>query len=415
MVKKLFGLLVVLVCAVSAGAQIRTVQHNSGFVPSGTAVAVQFQSNVTAGNVLFVAASTYAGQTLNVPTDSQGNVYALAAAVTNPGNAVAVIYATTAASTGANTVTCHVAGSDNIHCHIYEVAGVTTMVDASGTGMFTGSALSVSTAAATTNASDYVLSYFAADNSKLTFTGGSGYGDVETTDSPSNDTAFSEDGIVSAIGIPIATATASGTDAFAELIVAFKSAPPPPPTLILAPTSLSFTAIAGTTPASGTFNISMASGSSSFSTASDVPWLSISPASGTAALAATTITASAASEASCPQYLIGHLTVTAPGAANSPQTETVTYTANCIQHTVQLSWAAAVTPPALDGYNVYRYGAGAGCSGSATKLNSALTAATTYADNTVQSGSTYCYYSTASSAGVESAPSNTFSVTVPTP
>ena len=415
MLKKLFGLLVVLLCTVSADAQIRTVQHNSGFAPTGTTVAVPFQNNVTAGNVLFVATSTYAGQTLNIPADSQGNVYALAATVTNPGNSVAAIYATTAATTGANTVTCRVAGSDNIHCHIYEVTGVTTMVDASGAGLFTGSALSVSTTAATTNASDYVLSYFAADNSKLTFTVGAGYGDVETTVSPSNDTAFSEDSIVSAIEVPTATATASGTDAFAELIVAFKSAPPPPPALTLAPTSLSFTAIAGTTPAGGTFNVSMTSGSSSFSIASDVPWLSISPASGTAGLTATTITASAVPEALCPQYLIGHLTVTAPGAANSPQTETVTYAANCLQHTVQLSWAAAVTPPALDGYNVYRYAAGAGCSGSATKLNSALTAATTYADNTVQSGSTYCYYSTASSAGVESAPSNTFSVTVPTP
>jgi len=411
-VKTLLGFMLALMCAVSAGAQIRTVQHNSGFAPGGASVAVVFKGNVTSGNVLFVAVSTYAGQTLSAPTDSQGNVYALAATATNPGNSVASIYVTTAASTGPNTVTCHIAGSHNLHCHIYEVAGVTTTVDASGTGMLTGNALSVSTTAATTNPSDYVLSYFAADNSQLTFTVGAGYADAETTNSPSNDTAFSEDSIVAATGVPTATATANGSDAFAELIVAFKGAGP---TLILAPTSLSFAATAGTAPANNTFNLSMSLGSSSFSVASDAVWLSVSPTTGTVGTTATAMTLSAPLQTTCPQFLIGHITVTAPGAINSPQTETVTYTANCIQHTVQFSWTASVTPPALDGYNVYRFGAGAGCSGSVTKLNSSLITTTTFADNTAVSGSTYCYYSTASSAGVESVPSNVSSLTVPTP
>jgi len=412
MVKTLFGFMLALMCAVSAGAQIRTVQHNSGFSSGGMSVAVLFKGNVTSGNVLFVAVSSYAGQTLIAPTDSQGNAYALAATTMNPGNSVASIYVATAASTGPNTVTCRLAGSSNSHCHIYEVAGVTTTVDASGTRMLTGNALSVSTTAATTNPSDYVLSYFAADNSQLTFTAGAGYGDAETTNSPSNDTAFSEDSIVAATGVPTATATVNGSDAFAELIVAFKGAGP---TLILAPTSLSFAAIAGTTPANNTLNVSMSSGSSSFSTASDAAWLSVSAASGTVGTTATTLTVSAPSEMTCPQFLIGHITVTAPGAINSPQTETVTYTANCIQHTVQFSWTVPATPPALDGYNIYRYAAGAGCAGSVTKINSLLITTTTFADNTPVSGATYCYYSTASSAGVESVPSNIFSLTVPTP
>ena len=239
MAKTFLGLMLALMCAASAGAQVQTVQHNSGFVPSGTLVAVQFKGNVSSGNVLFVAVSAYAGQTLNAPTDSQGNVYALAATTTNPGNSVASIYVATAASTGANSVTCHIAGSGNIHCHIYEVTGVTPTVDALGTRLLTGNILIVSTAAATTNASDYVLSYFAADNSQLTFTAGAGYGDAEATISPSNDTAFSEDSVLAAPGIPTATATASGSDAFAELIVAFKGAVPAAPTLTLSPTSLS--------------------------------------------------------------------------------------------------------------------------------------------------------------------------------
>src|ERR1700686_5120350 len=154
MVKTLLGLMGALMCAFSAGAQVRTVQHNSGFTAAGASVAVPFTSNVTFGNVLFVAGSTYAGQTLIAPTDSQGNVYALVATTTNPGNSVASIYVTTATSTGANTVTCRLGGSSNNHCHIYEVAGVTTTVDASGRQIVTGSALSVSTTVATTNASD---------------------------------------------------------------------------------------------------------------------------------------------------------------------------------------------------------------------------------------------------------------------
>ena len=415
MVRTLLGLMVALMFAGSARAQISTVQHNSGFARSGTSVAVPFKGNVTSGNVLFVAVSTYAKQTLSAPTDSQGNVYTLAATATNPGNSVASIFTTTAASTGANTVTCHIAASGNLHCHIYEVAGVTTTVDASGTRLLTGTALSVSTTASTTNASDYVLSYFAADNSQPTFTAGPGYGDAETTNSPSNDTAFSEDSILAATGVPTATATASGSDAYAELVVSFKGAIPPGPNLILAPTGLSFAATAGTTPAQSSFNISMSLGTSSYSAVSDAVWLTVSPTSGTTDLTTTTLTVNAAMQPTCPQFLIGHITVTAPGALNSPQTETVTYTANCIQHTVQLSWAIPAMPPALDGYNAYRFAAGAGCTGAATKLNSSLITTTTFADNTVVSGSTYCYYSTASSAGVESAPSNIFSLTVPTP
>lgn len=413
--KSLFAMTAALLCSASVSAQIRTVQHAGGSGFNGSSVAVPFKANVTSGNVLFVAASAYAGQTITTPTDSQGNVYALAATATNPGNAVAAIYVTGATSTAANTVTCHIAGSGNLHCHIYEVAGVTTTLDASGTQLLSGSALSVSTAAATTNANDYVLSYFAADNSQLSFIPGAGYGNAETTASASNDSAFSEDSVIPAAAVQTATATASGSDAFAELIVAFKAAPPPGPSLILSPPSLSFAATAGTTPTSSTFNVSMSIGSASFSTTSDVAWLSVSPTSGTLGITPTTLTVDPSVLTTCPQFLTGHVTITAAGVGNSPQTEKITYTANCIQHSVQLTWAAPLTPPALDGYNVYRYVAGAGCAGPVTALNKSLLTTPAFADNTAQSGSTYCYYSTASSAGVESAPSNTFSVIVPTP
>jgi hypothetical protein len=410
-----FLLIVALLYAVSAKAQIQTVQHASGFVPSSTSVAVPFKSNVTAGDVLFVTVSTYANKTLSTPTDSQANAYTLAVTGTNPGNSVASIYVGTAKSTGADTVTCHIGASDNIHCHIYEVKGVTTTLDSSGTQLLTGTALSVSTASATTNASDYVLSFFAEDNSQHTFTVGAGYGDAETTNSPSSDSAFSEDKVVATTGVQTATATSSSSGVFVDLIVAFKGAGTTGPTLTLAPASLAFTATAGMAPANKMFNISMSAGSWSFSTSSDAGWLSVLPTSGTVGTTVIPLTVSAASQATCPQSLTGHITVTAAGAGNSPQVETVTYAVNCIQHTVQLSWTASATPPAVDGYNVYRYTAGAGCTGSVTKLKSALITTTTFADNTVASGSSYCYYSTASSSGVESSASNTFSVSVPTP
>ncbi|MGH9680143.1 MAG: BACON domain-containing protein [Candidatus Acidiferrales bacterium] len=370
---------------------------------------------MTSADVLFVAVSTYTAQTVNAPTDSQGNTYALAATAANPGNSVASIYVATAALTGSDTITCHLGGPSNVHCHIYEVTGVTTTLDASGVALSTGSALSVSTTAATSYPNDYILSYFAADNSRVTYTPGPYSSDGETTISPSNDTAFSEDSVTTTPGVITATTTASGADAFVNLIVAFKGEPPAGPSLILAPTSLSFVATAGTAPASNTLNLSMSSGTSTFSAASDAAWLTLSPASGSLGTAPTPLTVSATAMATCPQYLVGHITVTAPGVNNSPAAESITYTASCIPHTVQLSWSASPAPPSLDGYNVYRYAAGASCSGTVTQLNSSLITSTTFADSTVVSGATYCYYSTATSAGVESAPSNTFSLTVPMP
>ena len=83
-----------------------------------------------------------------------------------------------------------------------------------------------------------------------------------------------------------------------------------------------------------------------------------------------------------------------------------------IQHTVDLSWNAS-TSTSVVGYNVYRATAAAG---PFSKINSALNASMNYTDNTVQSGQTYYYLTTAvDSAGVESSYSNQAQAAVPFP
>ena len=211
----------------SGSAPTQTVQHNSGFVGSANFVAVNFKSSVTAGHLLLVAQSTFDGETLSTPMDSQGNAFASLATAHSPGASVAAIYATTARSTGPDTVTCGIAAgaSDNIHCHIYEVSGATPVVDAIGSALQTGAALSVSTSSATTNANDYVFAYFSDDVSESTYVAGSGLGDIEQSESASQDSAFSADKAVATAGIQTATATASVSDPFVELVVALKGSP----------------------------------------------------------------------------------------------------------------------------------------------------------------------------------------------
>lgn len=119
---------------------ISTVQHNSSYVESGSSIAVAFNSNVTSGNLLLVAVSTYNGETLVTPTDTLNTPFIKLVTGSNTGNAVAAIYAANASSSGADTVTCSIANSasDNIHCHIYEVQGATTTVDQTGTASQAG-------------------------------------------------------------------------------------------------------------------------------------------------------------------------------------------------------------------------------------------------------------------------------------
>jgi hypothetical protein len=415
-----FGL--VLLGALPAGATITVVQHSSASTGNNTSLARAFTQPNTAGNLLVVAISTYAGETINAPTDSLNNTYVQAVTTSQPGNAVAAIYYAPNCKGGANTVTAHISASDNIHLHVYEISGIATSspVDVAGTATVSNTtSLTVSTTSATTSPNDYVFAYFGDNNSQETFVAGSGYGDTEQTESSSGDAGFSEDKIVSSVGTQVAAATASGVDPITALIVAFKAASGPPvPVLSLSPAGLTFTATAGgANPATQTINASnttSGSGSVSFTASSDSPsWLSVSPTSGSATGggSAVPLTVSATTPAAS-GTLTGHITVTATGATGSPATVTVTFNVNTVQHSVVTSWTATSGAQ----YNVYRAPGTCGTSGQVfTKLNSALISSTSFTDSTPVSGATYCYYATAVESGVESPPSNAATVVIPTP
>jgi len=95
------------------------------------------------------------------------------------------------------------------------------------------------------------------------------------------------------------------------------------------------------------------------------------------------------------------------GCALTPPAPNVSGHVN--QHTVTLTWTASTST--VSGYNVYRATVSGG---PYTQINTALDAATDYVDNTVLSGQTYYYVTTAvSTTGIESAYSNQVAAIVP--
>ncbi len=97
-------------------------------------------------------------------------------------------------------------------------------------------------------------------------------------------------------------------------------------------------------------------------------------------------------------------------ATGSPTTISLSGTGVApVQHSASLTWNASTSTVA--GYNVYR----STVSGSGyTKINSSLITTLTYADSTVQSGTTYFYVTTAvDSSGSESANSNQVIAAIP--
>jgi len=100
-------------------------------------------------------------------------------------------------------------------------------------------------------------------------------------------------------------------------------------------------------------------------------------------------------------------------AANSPTAQALTGDGTgAPQHSVDLAWDAS-TGPDVVGYYVYRGGVSGG---PYAKVSSALDSSTTYTDNTVASGQTYYYVTTAvNGSGTESAYSNQVRAVIPTP
>ena len=105
----------------------------------------------------------------------------------------------------------------------------------------------------------------------------------------------------------------------------------------------------------------------------------------------------------------GALTINSTSATNPTSTVSLSGTGS---HMVNLVWQAPSNSPLpVAGYDIYR---SAGGSSSYQLLSSAVP--TSYVDNSVQSGTAYSYYVTSvDSSGTQSGPSNSMTVTVPTP
>ena len=102
------------------------------------------------------------------------------------------------------------------------------------------------------------------------------------------------------------------------------TAPPPPnPVLSISPVTLNFLEVqGGAVPPAQSISVSnLGSGMLSYTAQSDAGWLTVTPAGGSAP-AAITVGVTALS----PGSYVGHIAVTAPGAAQSPQTATVNLT-----------------------------------------------------------------------------------------
>jgi fibronectin type 3 domain-containing protein len=81
-------------------------------------------------------------------------------------------------------------------------------------------------------------------------------------------------------------------------------------------------------------------------------------------------------------------------------------------HTVQLSWNASGTE-GVTSYNVYRAVFGSSSCGSYSTIGSTSGSVTTYTDNEVTDGTTYCYATTAVDSNGESAYSNIAQAIIP--
>jgi hypothetical protein len=106
----------------------------------------------------------------------------------------------------------------------------------------------------------------------------------------------------------------------------------------------------------------------------------------------------------------GQLTINSNSSTNP--TANVALSGTGASHQVDLSWSApASSSDPVVGYNVYRAPTG---SGSYQIINPSVNGATVYTDSNVTSGTTYDYIvKSVDSAGSESVPSNTSTVTIP--
>lgn len=123
-----------------------------------------------------------------------------------------------------------------------------------------------------------------------------------------------------------------------------------------------------------------------------------------------TVTLNIAFDPTVTGLLPGLLTITSNATSNPSIVVSLSGT-GATAYSVALTWDAPVTSSdPVVGYNVYRSEAG----GSVQLLNASVNLPTTFVDSKVQNGVSYVYYVTSvDSSGVESVPSNSYSVSIP--
>jgi hypothetical protein len=202
-----------------------------------------------------------------------------------------------------------------------------------------------------------------------------------------------------------ATSVADSTKS-ASAIVTVKAAAP---TLSVSPMNLSFNAQqGGSNPAPSPVSITNTGGGTLNFTVSADSWLVVNPTSGTAP-ATVQVTPNIAGMGA--GVYVGHVTISAAGATNSPAVVTVTLTITSppAQHTVALTWNASSDTHVIS-YNAYR----SNTPGSGYALVASAIGGLAYTDGTVQSATTYYYVVTAvDDKGEESVYSNEAKAVVP--
>jgi hypothetical protein len=108
----------------------------------------------------------------------------------------------------------------------------------------------------------------------------------------------------------------------------------------------------------------------------------------------------------------GLLTVTSNSSTGSTAVIALSGTGEAASYSVDLSWDAPISSPdPVAGYNIYR---STGSSSTYQLLNSTVDSLLTFVDSTVQNGLVYVYMvESVDASGVESVPSNTFSLSIP--
>jgi hypothetical protein len=180
--------------------------------------------------MLWVAVGTQGP--LSPPTDTEGNTYALAVSDLGSG----AIYYATSAKAGANTVTCNPGGSANLHCHIAELTGLTfSPLDQVAQSSSTTPPCSISTAAATGQASEWIGALFYAGNNNP-LSAGTGYDVLQANTSVVN-AALSEGRTVTTMGVQTATCGAQNGVFVGQMITTFRIAGNGPDVSGLSPSS----------------------------------------------------------------------------------------------------------------------------------------------------------------------------------